>query len=185
MRGRPDELPGEVDRRAPGRPALSEERKGAAALRMLRVLSPREPGGAEGVAAEVACGRRDLEENFAAAVEDAKANVSARTAVARDCPRLRPFGACSCGRHRSSENDNDGRESDGEHDVCTKQTSLHALPPSAALLDALAPSPSSSAGPSHLGQHPSSARMRKGNRRRALSADSVEATTGWGFILPG
>src|SRR5207247_10500579 len=105
-----------------------EERKGAAALRVLRALSAREPGDADRVAAEVAGGGRDLEEDLAAAVEDAKANVSARAAVARDRPRLSSFGAGSCGRRRCREKDNDRRASGAEHNRATKQTSVHDLP---------------------------------------------------------
>src|SRR6266545_1676881 len=129
MREGPDELPCEAHRRAPCRSALPEERRRATALRMLRALSAREPGDADRVADEVAGGRRDLEVDVAAAVEDAEANVSARAAVARDRPRLRSFGAGSSGPHRSREEDKDRRESGGEHHGGTKQTSVHHLPP--------------------------------------------------------
>jgi hypothetical protein len=73
-----------ADGRAPRSCAPAQERKGAAALRVLWVRRSGQTRDAERVAIEVVSCRRDLENDVAAAVEDAVADVSARTAVGGD-----------------------------------------------------------------------------------------------------
>src|ERR1043166_5420344 len=89
---------------------------------MLRVLSARKPRRADRVAAEVAGGLRELEEDSPVAIEDAEANVSARTAVARDCLRSRSVGPHSCGRGGSRRSNKNRHRC--ELDQSDKQTSL-------------------------------------------------------------
>jgi hypothetical protein len=51
---------------------------------MLRILFPRKPGDAERVVAEVAGGSGDLKQDLHTSMKGAKADVPARTAIARD-----------------------------------------------------------------------------------------------------